>query len=414
MCPRVREGGVIAVEALGAAARHGHDRLAACLARASAALGRPSRASAAHVQASRARAEQRMGPDPLTDVLASVRLTGAVYFAIECAAPWVAEAPPASALSGHVMPEADHILEFHALTRGRCLGGILGEEPVRLEAGDVVCFPHGDSHVISSAPGLRAPPMDLSIYQRPTGARLPFSMNLGTGAADAHLLCGFLGCNARPFNPLLASLPRVLLASDRDGSTGGWLSRFVEAAEAEARSSRPGREAVLARLSELMFVEVIRRHLESLPPGRTGWLAGLRDPHVGKALAVLHARPGHPWTLDTLGREAGLSRSALAERFASLVGEPPIQYLARWRMQVAADLLTTTHDGIAAIGARVGYASEAAFSRTFKKLVGLPPAAWRRRRRLAPEHEARPSPRPDWASRLSPSKGPEAQPPARG
>jgi AraC-like DNA-binding protein len=133
-------------------------------------------------------------------------------------------------------------------------------------------------------------------------------------------------------------------------------------------------------MSELMFVEVIRRHIESLPPDRTGWLAGLRDPHVGKALAALHARPGDPWTVDGLGREAGLSRSALAERFTALVGEPPIQYLGRWRMQVAAGLLTTTHDGIAAIGARVGYASEAAFHRAFKKLVGVPPATWRRRR----------------------------------
>ena len=321
-----------------------------------------------------------MSPDPLTDVLASVRLTGAVFFAIEGTAPWVAEAPPASAISGGVMPEADHVLEFHAVTRGHCLGGILGEAPMRLEAGDVICFPHGDPHVMSSGPGLRAPPLDLSVYHRPPGARLPFPVKLGSGPAEVHLVCGFLGCDVRPFNPLLATLPRVLHASDRDGSPGGWLSRFMEVAEAEARTPRPGGEAVLARLSELMFVEVIRRHLESLPPDRTGWLAGLRDPHVGKALAALHARPGNPWTLNTLGHEAGLSRSALAERFTELVGEPPIQYLGRWRMQVAAGLLATTHDGIAAIGARVGYASEAAFNRAFKKLVGVPPASWRRRR----------------------------------
>jgi AraC-like DNA-binding protein len=321
-----------------------------------------------------------MSPDPLTDVLASVRLTGAVFFAIEGTAPWVAQAPPASAISGRVMPEVDHVLEFHAVTRGHCLGGILGEEPMPLEAGDVICFPHGDPHVMSSARGLRAPPDDLSIYERPPGARLPFPVKFGTGPAEVHLVCGFLGCDARPFNPLLATLPRVLRASDREGSPGGWLSRFIEVAEAEARSPRAGGEAVLARLSELMFVEIIRRHLESLPPGRTGWLGGLRDPYVGKALAALHARPGHPWTIDALGHEAGLSRSALAERFTALVGEPPIQYLGRWRMQVAAGLLATTHDGIAAIGARVGYASEAAFNRAFKKLVGVPPASWRRRR----------------------------------
>jgi AraC-like DNA-binding protein len=321
-----------------------------------------------------------MSPDPLTDVIASVRLTGAVFFAVEGAAPWAAEAPPASAISGQVMPAAEHVLAFHAVTHGQCLAGIPGEEPLPLEAGDLICFPHGDANVMSSARGLRAAPVDLALYQRRPGARVPFQLKLGDGPVDVRIVCGFLGCDARPFNPLLAALPRVLRASDRDGSPGGWLSRFMEVAEAEARSARPGGEGFLARLSELMFVEVLRRHLESLPPDRTGWLAGLRDPHVGKALAALHAGPGRDWTLDALGREAGLSRSALAERFTSLVGEPPIQYLARWRMQVAAGLLTTTHDGTAAIGARVGYASEAAFSRAFKKVVGVPPATWRRRR----------------------------------
>jgi len=324
-----------------------------------------------------------MGPDPLTDVLASVRLTGAVFFTVEGAAPWVAEAPASSVLSGRVMPGAGHLLEFHAVTRGTCLGGIVGEEPLRLEAGDVVCFPHGDAHVMSSARGMRASSDDLGLYQRQDGAPFPFPVKLGVGAPEVRLVCGFLGCDARPFNPLLASLPRVLRASDRGGASG-WLTRFMEAAEAEAHRPRPGSEAVLARLSELMFIEIVRRHLEALPPGRTGWLAGLRDPHVGRALAALHARPGRPWTLEALGREAGLSRSALAERFGALVGEPPFQYLTRWRMQVAAEQLSTTHEGVAAIGARVGYASEAAFSRAFKKQVGVPPATWRRGRSGAP------------------------------
>lgn len=331
-----------------------------------------------------------MSPDPLTDVLTSVRLTGAVFFDVEGTAPWAAEGPPASAISGLVLPEADHIIEFHAVTRGKCLGGILGEEPVPLETGDVICFPHGDAHVLSSARGMRAPP-NLSAYERAPGARLPFPLKLGDGPAEVHLVCGFLGCDARPFNPLLAALPRVLRASDRD-APGGWLSRFMEVAEAEARTPRAGTEAILARLSELMFVEVIRRHVETLLPDRTGWLAGLRDPHVGRALAALHARPEHPWTIDALGREAGLSRSALAERFTALVGEPPMQYLGRWRMQVAAGLLASTHDGVAAIGARVGYASEAAFSRAFRKAVGVPPASWRRRRAGAAPLD-RPTPR---------------------
>jgi AraC-like DNA-binding protein len=322
-----------------------------------------------------------MSHDPLTDVLASVRLAGAFFFSFEGAPPWVAESPPASAISGRLMPKVDHVLEFHAVTRGHCLGGLIGEQAMHLEAGDVICFPHGDPHVLSSAPGMRAPPQFATLYQQARWSRLPFPVKLGSGDVEVHVVCGFLGCDARPFNPLLASLPRVLHARDRDGPSGGWLSKLMEMAEQEARSPRPGGEGVLARLSELMFVEILRRHLEVLPAGRTGWLAGLRDPHVGKALALLHARPGHAWTLDALGHEAGLSRSALAEHFTALVGEPPIQYLTRWRMQVAAGLLDTTREGVAAIGAQVGYASEAAFNRAFKKLVGMPPATWRRRQR---------------------------------
>ena len=322
-----------------------------------------------------------MHADPLSDVLAAVRLTGAVYFALECSGKWVAEAPPASTVAARIMPGVDHVVEFHAVTRGRCVAGLPGEAPVALEAGDVVCFPHGDPHVLSSAPGMRAASNDMGVFERADREVRPVRLHYGDGSTpDVHVVCGFLGCDARPFNPLLATLPRMLRASDRDGPAGSWLSRFVEVAEAEAYHPRPGGEGVLARLSELMFVEVVRRHLEALPSGRGGWLAGLRDPHVGRALAALHARPGQPWTIDALGREVGLSRSALAERFALLVGEPPMSYLARWRMQVAAGLLTSTHDGVAAIGARVGYASEAAFHRAFKKLVGVPPAAWRRRR----------------------------------
>ena len=325
-----------------------------------------------------------MSLDPLADVLASVRLTGAVFFAIEGTAPWVAEGPAASSISSRVMPGVDHVLEFHAVTRGRCLGGIAGQEPMPLEAGDVICFPHGDPNVLSSARGLRAPTYDLSFYDQRPGVRLPFPVKLGDGPADAHVLCGFLGCDVRPFNPLLATLPRMLHASSREAARGGWLARLVEVADAEARNPRPGGEAVLARLSELMFVEVVRRHLESLPPDQTGWLGGLRDAQVGRALVAMHSRPGQPWTIDSLGREAGLSRSALAERFTALVGQPPMQYLGRWRMQVAAGMLATTQDAIAAIGARVGYASEAAFNRAFKRSMGTPPATWRRRKPRQP------------------------------
>jgi len=198
----------------------------------------------------------------------------------------------------------------------------------------------------------------------------------GDPRAGTHLVCGFLGCDVRPFNPLIGALPRVLHVRDRTGVKEGWLSQFIQVALAESRAKRSGGESVLARMSELMFVEAVRRHLESLPEAHTGWLAGLRDPQIGRALALLHARPGFGWTLPGLAREVGLSRSALAERFTHLIGQPPMQYLASWRMQVAAGLLARGTK-VASVALEVGYDSEAAFSRAFKKLVGRSPAAWR-------------------------------------
>jgi transcriptional regulator GlxA family with amidase domain len=198
-----------------------------------------------------------------------------------------------------------------------------------------------------------------------------------TEDADAVLVCGFLGCDLRPFNPLIEALPRLLhLPASR---IGAWVAQAIAQAVVESRERRPGGDAVLERLSEMLFLDAVRRHLEDLPGEATGWLAGLRDRFVGRALALLHERPAQPWTIDELGREVGLSRSALHERFTTLVGQPPMHYLARWRMQLAAGLLRSSHGSVADIALEVGYDSEAAFARAFKRSTGLPPAAWRRR-----------------------------------
>jgi AraC-like DNA-binding protein len=198
----------------------------------------------------------------------------------------------------------------------------------------------------------------------------------------------------RPFNPLVSSLPRLLHVRD---PRGGFLPQLVSVAIAESRENRAGGESVLARLSELLFVEAVRRHLESLPAEHTGWLAGLRDPFVGRALTALHERPAHDWTIEELAREAALSRSALAERFARLVGVPPIVYLTQWRMQIAAGLLSRGAK-VSAVALDVGYDSEAAFSRAFKKIVGVPPATWRDGSADGAGREA-----PPGSGRLSPS-----------
>jgi AraC-like DNA-binding protein len=314
--------------------------------------------------------------DPLSDVLRVVRLTGAVFFAIDASAPWVAETPPASAIGPHLMPGVEHVIEYHVVTGGSCWGGLLDCPPLRLEAGDVIVFPQGDAHVLSSAPGMRGvPEFDTS---KARGMPLPISVSLQGGQGErTQVICGFLGCDARPFNPLLSTLPRVIHVRGTDEGASV-LRRLVELAAAESSAPTAGSDCVLARLSELLFVEIVRRYVATLPPENVGWFAGLRDDSIGRALQKLHERPAHPWTLEELAKEVGVSRSILAERFAHFVGIPPIQYLAQWRIQLAAALLRSSTAGLAEIAERVGYGSEAALSRAFKRWVGIAPAPYRR------------------------------------
>ena len=313
--------------------------------------------------------------DVLSDVLRVIRLTGAVYFDFDLSAPWVAEAPPSREIAATVMPGCGRVIEYHLIASGACWGHAVGQEPMRLAEGDLIIFPQGDAHVLSSAPGMRAAP-DMAAFARQS-TPMPYVYELGGGGERARVICGFLGCDERPFNPLLASLPPVVhLATPR---STGWIATLLSVAVTESGSERAGRENVLARLSELMFVEMIRRYLESLPPAQTGWLAGLRDPIVGQALAAMHGEPAKGWTVEELARHVGLSRSVFAERFTGMVGEPPMQYLALWRMQLASRLLIEG-GSVAEVAGAVGYESEAAFSRAFKKLVGAAPATWRRAR----------------------------------
>jgi AraC-like DNA-binding protein len=313
--------------------------------------------------------------DPLSDLLRVVRLDGAYFFAVEAAAPWRVQTVAARELSPRIMPAAEHLISYHLLTGGRCYGGVLGEVPVELVAGDVIVFPHGDAHVMASGPDV---PTGAGVYTT-VSSRYAETVRLGEGGArGTSFVCGFLGCDRRPFNPLLAALPRRM---HMRGMSNAWIGGFTRQLVEESRLGRAGGDTVLTRLAELMFIEVLRRYLEELPPGQTGWLAGLRDEVVGRALALLHGRPGYPWTLADLAREAASSRTNLAKRFTLLVGQPPMQYLARWRMQVAANLLSQSGAKVASVGADVGYDSEAAFSRAFKKATGLAPGAWRESRR---------------------------------
>lgn len=328
-----------------------------------------------------------MSRDTLSDLLRGVRLRGAVFFYISFRDQWSAEGLPAKQIAGGVMPGCEHVMEYHLLAKGSGWAAVSGLPPVRLAAGDIVMFPQGDRHVVSSAPGLEPVPASAEwvCARRDDPKPVPIAFHHGIrepgvlmprADADAILVCGFLGCDLRPFNPLVAALPRILhLPASR---AGDWVARVIDQAVVESNERRPGGDAVLERLSEMMFVDAARRYLDSLPEGATGWLAGLRDRFVGKALELMHERPDQAWSVDDLAREVGLSRSALSERFVQYLGQPPMQYLANWRIQLGTRMLRESNRNVATIALDVGYDSEAAFSRAFRRMVGMPPAAWRR------------------------------------
>ena len=318
-----------------------------------------------------------MAADPLSDLLKTVRLTGAVFFEIAAEEPWAVGSPAREQILPKILPGADYLIAYHVVTTGRCCATAVGGKAIPLEAGQVVMFTNGQPHIMSSGPNMPADPPMPDVIDVAASGQKPFCINLGSGAASTKLVCGYLACDARPYNPLMENLPPVITAGDpRNGE--GLIAQFVRFAVAEAADKHAGSESVLTKLSELMFIDVVRRYLEKLPAEQAGWLAGLRDPLVGRALSLLHAKPAHSWTLEDLAKEAGVSRSVLAERFTQVVGTPPIQYLAKWRMQIAAELLTGSTINVAGIATRIGYESEAAFSRAFKKMIGVAPSAWRR------------------------------------
>lgn len=323
-----------------------------------------------------------MTADVLSEVLSAVRLTGSVFFDVTASSPWVAEAPPSAEIVDAVMPGAQHAIEYHVVTRGSCWISLVGGapfEPVQLREGDIAVIPHGEPHAVSSAPGMRAEP-NLDLHRRSNDVGdLPFKLKTGNDdASDAHLICGFFACDVRPFNPLLEALPRFMrISRGASSAADGLLEQFIRSASAEIHDKRAGAQSVLNKLSELLFIEAIRSHMDELRTENIGWLSALRDPLVGRAIALLHAQPARSWTLEELAAESGASRSALASRFAHLMGYPPIQYLTRWRMQLAAKRLNERGVKIAAVAQEVGYDSEAAFSRAFKKISGRSPSEWR-------------------------------------
>ena len=314
--------------------------------------------------------------DALSEVLKVLKLTSGLFLEAEFTAPWCIDSAPGREDVRHILPDAEHVSIYHLVTEGRCRAALPDGAPVQLSAGDLIMFPHGDGHLLGS--DLQLAPVGAELLVEPSAEGGLARIRHGGGGERTRFVCGFLACDKRLCRPLLGALPRILRVELGDGPAAAWITATLRHGASETHAPRPGSEALLGRLSELLFVEAIRHYTASLPPEQLGWLAGLRDPHVGRALALLHADPAHDWEVEALARQAGLSRSALNERFNALIGEPPMQYLTGWRLALASQALASSNDAVARIAERVGYDSEAAFNRAFKREFGIPPAAWRR------------------------------------
>jgi AraC-like DNA-binding protein len=314
--------------------------------------------------------------DALSEILNVVKLAGALFFNGEFSAPWRLWSKPVE-LAPLLAPPGSRLVIFHFLTEGRAYAQLAGGRRVDLAAGEIVIVPHGDEHWL----GAGSPERTVDSL-RTFGAGRPGGLNavrFGGGGEVTRFVCGFLACEPRLSDVFLAGLPPLLKARLSDGRSGEWVGQAIRSAVAEVNTGAGG-ALVLARMAEVLFIETLRRYIQDLPAEETGWLAGAREPAVGQALALLHKEPAREWTLADLARGAGVSRTALAERFRLLLGKPPMAYLAHWRLKLSAGLLLESAQSVAEIAAAVGYGSEAAFNRAFKREFDCPPAQYRRTR----------------------------------
>lgn len=314
--------------------------------------------------------------DVLSEVLKAVKLDGAVFFNGEFSAPWCARQPDACAMASYLSASSKHVVIYHLVTEGRGYARVeQNGRSIPLVAGDIVIVPHGDAHLMGNGPPVT--PVDSAAQLRQILADGKMLSQFGGGGELTRLVCGYLTCDLQLSQVFLAGLPPIVKVHIRDNPSGRWLEDTLRYAVDHADGSGPGGVAVIAKLSEVLFVETLRCYIAQLPHTQTGWLAGVRDPDVGKALALLHRQPSHPWTIASLADEVGLSRSVLAERFRHYLSDTPMGYLTRWRLQLAAQLLSSTSKSVAKVAGDVGYESEPSFNRAFKREFGVPPARFR-------------------------------------
>jgi AraC-like DNA-binding protein len=312
--------------------------------------------------------------DALSELLRTVKLSGAMFFNAECTKPWRFLSPPSAELGRYFAANGSGVVEFHLVTEGRAYVR-LGGETTPLAAGDVVMIPHGDPHEMGNGSGAPAIGNDDLEKLLQGGLRLS---RFGGGGETTRLICGYFAAEAGLIRPALAGLPRVVRVPIRNDRAGEWIENSILHAVERAADSAPASNVILARLAEVLFAETLQRYVNQLPSSQTGWLAGAADSTVGRSLAALHRRPAHPWTLDELADVAAVSRSALTDRFARYLGQSPMAYLADWRLELGAEALRTTSRSVLQVASEVGYESEAAFNRAFKRRFGKPPAQYRR------------------------------------
>jgi AraC-like DNA-binding protein len=325
--------------------------------------------------------------DVLSEVLRVVKLEGALFFNAEFSAPWCISSSPSTALARYLSPGAGHLIIYHFLTEGRAYARLSEGPHEELTAGDIVIFPHGDAHVLGN--GSPEKPVDsLHTFAKNLTQGLKLA-RFGGGGEITRFVCGYMACEPRLCEVFLSGLPRMLKVHVAKEPSGQWLENSIRFSVGEVSGSNAGSGLVLAKLSEVLFVETLRRYINALPADQIGWLAGARDPIIGQALAFLHKEPGIQWTISSLARRVGLSRTRLAERFRHFLGRPPMAYLAQWRLKLGAEILRSTDDSIAEVAAAVGYGSEAAFNRAFRRQFGCPPAQFRRNRKKLDNASAR-------------------------